>query len=369
MARSFPRLLHLQDHHGGEPARGTRRRDHFRELEGHAEGPRLGAARGQYLRTAIVPAYLGPAVDPAGKRNRSAKRDVVSGRADRAGRRHRYLRDRPLSRSLHDRGRQGALERAHRGLRQFAGRYSFGVAAVSASTVALTIGDPNGIGPEIAVKAAAQMAREGGPAIVLVGDEFILRHYAERHASDLTLAPLNGAPPRAGVLSFQGIDALARKAFNPGSPVAAGGRATVDYVSAAIRLVNEGLAAAVVACPHSETNVNAAGIPFSGYPSLLARLTGKPEDHVFLMLVGGGLLIVHVTLHERLQTALARLTPELIDRAVRTAADALRQLDIRQPRIGLFGINPHAGENGLFGDDDDRITVPAAASLRAAGID
>jgi 4-hydroxythreonine-4-phosphate dehydrogenase len=239
---------------------------------------------------------------------------------------------------------------------------------VSASTIALTIGDPNGIGPEIAVKAAAQMARQGGPSIVLVGDEFILRHYAERHARDFALAPLNGAPPQAGVLSFRGVDALDRKAFNPGAPVAAGGRATVDYVSAAIQLVNEGLASAIVACPHSETNVNAAGIPFSGYPGLLARLTGKPEDHVFLMLVGGGLRIVHVTLHERLQTALSRLTPELIDRAARTAAEALRQLDIAKPRIGLFGINPHAGENGLFGDDDDRITVPAAESLRAAGL-
>jgi 4-hydroxy-L-threonine phosphate dehydrogenase PdxA len=87
------------------------------------------------------------------------------------------------------------------------------------------------------------------------------------------------------------------------------------------------------------------------------------------MLVGGGLRIVHVTLHERLQTALSRLTSELIDRAARTAADALRQLNIKEPRIGLFGINPHAGENGLFGDDDDRITVPAAASLRGAGFD
>lgn len=240
---------------------------------------------------------------------------------------------------------------------------------MSGSTVALTIGDPNGIGPEIAVKAAAQRAREGGPSIVLVGDEFILRFYAERHAPGLALAPLNGAPPRSGVLSFRGVDALDRKAFHPGTPVAAGGRATVDYVSAAIRLVNEGHASAIVACPHSETNVNAAGIPFSGYPSLLARLTGTPEDHVFLMLVGGGMRIVHATLHERLQVALSRLTPELIDRAARTAAQTLRQLDIEKPRIGLFGINPHAGENGLFGDDDDRITVPAARSLRAAGID
>ena len=143
---------------------------------------------------------------------------------------------------------------------------------------------------------------------------------------------------------------------------------TVDYVAAAIRLVNEGHASAIVACPHSETNVNAAGIPFSGYPGLLARLTNRPEDHVFLMLVGGGLRIVHVTLHERIHSALARITPELVERAARTADAALRQLQVKQPRIGLFGINPHAGENGLFGDDDDRITVPAATSLRAAGL-
>ncbi len=240
---------------------------------------------------------------------------------------------------------------------------------MSARAIALTTGDPNGIGPEIAVKAAVQMAREGGPAIVLVGDEFVLRFYAERHAGDLALVPLDVSAPRPDALYFSGVDALRREAFHPGTPVAAGGRATVDYVAAAIRLVNEGRASAIVACPHSETNVNASGIPFSGYPGLLARLTGTAEDHVFLMLVGGGLRIVHVTLHERLHTALARLTSELVDRAARTAADALRQLDVKQPRIGLFGINPHAGENGLFGDDDDRITVPAANSLRAAGID
>jgi 4-hydroxythreonine-4-phosphate dehydrogenase len=213
------------------------------------------------------------------------------------------------------------------------------------------------------------MARDGGPAIVLVGDEFVIRSYAERHAGDLALAPLDGSARRTGTLYFSGVDALRRDAFNPGTPVASGGRATVDYVIAAIRLVNDGHASAVVACPHSETNVNAAGIPFSGYPGLLARLTGISEDHVFLMLVGGGLRIVHVTLHERLHAALLRITPELVERAARTAAAALRQLNVRQPRIGLFGINPHAGENGLFGDDDDNITVPAAKNLRAAGLD
>jgi 4-hydroxy-L-threonine phosphate dehydrogenase PdxA len=239
---------------------------------------------------------------------------------------------------------------------------------VSVSPIALAIGDPNGIGPEIAVKAAVQSARAGGPSIILVGDQYVVRACAERYAGDFAVHSFDGSVPRAGMLTVKGVDSLPRAAFNPGRPVAEGGRATVDYVAAAIRLVHEGHASAIVACPHSEANVNAAGIPFSGYPGLLARLTSRPEDHVFLMLVGGGLRIVHVTLHERIHTALARITPQLVERAARTADAALRQLQVKQPRIGLFGINPHAGENGLFGDDDDRITVPAANGLRAAGL-
>jgi 4-hydroxy-L-threonine phosphate dehydrogenase PdxA len=239
---------------------------------------------------------------------------------------------------------------------------------VTQSTIALTIGDPNGIGPEIAVKAAAKLAREGGPAVVLVGDEFVVRFYADLCAKDLTIRSFDGVARVPNGLRLLAVDALPREAFRPGTPLAAGGRATVDYVAAAMRFVNDGHAAAIVACPHSETSVNAAGIPFSGYPSLLARLMNVPEDEVFLMLVGGGLRIVHVTLHERLHTALGRITSELIERATRTADAALRKLNIEQPRIGLFGINPHAGEGGLFGDDDDRITVPAAKRLQALGL-
>jgi len=240
---------------------------------------------------------------------------------------------------------------------------------VTPPAIALTIGDPNGIGPEIAIKAAAELAREGGPPVVLVGDEFVLRFYAELCAKAFALRNFDGQGAPPGTLQFLAVDSLPRNAFHPGTPLAAGGRATVEYVAAAMRFVTEGHATAIVACPHSETNVNAAGIPFSGYPSLLARLMEVPEDEVFLMLVGGGLRIVHVTLHERLHNALARITPELVERATRTAAAALRKLNIERPRIGLFGINPHAGEGGLFGDDDDRITVPAAGRLQASGLD
>jgi 4-hydroxy-L-threonine phosphate dehydrogenase PdxA len=240
---------------------------------------------------------------------------------------------------------------------------------MKAATVALTIGDPNGVGPEIAVKAAARLLREGGPNVVLVGDEFVIRSYAELCAKNVPLRAFDSDSCVPGVLHFLSVNSLPHESFSPGRPLAAGGKATVDYVAGAMSFVKSGSASAIVACPHSEANVNAAGIAFSGYPSLLARLMKVPEDEVFLMLVGGGLRIVHVTLHERLLTALARITPQLIERAARTADAALRRLNVRQPRIGVFGINPHAGEGGLFGDEDDRITVPAVKQLKASGLD
>lgn len=237
------------------------------------------------------------------------------------------------------------------------------------NAVALTIGDPNGIGPEIAVKAAARLAADGGPSPILIGDAHVIRFYAERCASDRPIDRFEpGVTHDRAALRYLAVDALAEVAFRPGHPSADGGRATVAYVEAALGVVKAGHATSIVACPHSETNVNAAGIPFSGYPSLLARLTHVPEDEVFLMLVGAGLRIVHVTLHERLQHALQRLTPELIERATRTAIAALKTLGVDNPKVGLFGINPHAGEGGLFGDDDDRITRPLVERLVSEGL-
>jgi 4-hydroxy-L-threonine phosphate dehydrogenase PdxA len=97
-------------------------------------------------------------------------------------------------------------------------------------------------------------------------------------------------------------------------------------------------------------------------------LTGTPADKVFLMLVAAGLRIAHVTLHESVAHALARITPELVVDAGRAAVEATRRLGIANPRLGVFGINPHAGEDGLFGDEDERITKPALQRLRGLGI-
>jgi len=236
-------------------------------------------------------------------------------------------------------------------------------------TIALTIGDPNGIGPEIAVKAAYALTGKPGPKVVLVGDGHVIRHYAERHSAGIALiSHTDERPDGQPAIFWHPVSSLPPDHFQPGQINAAAGQATVDYVAAAISLVRSSTADAIVGCPHNETAVNKAGIPFSGYPGLIARLTHTEENSVFMMLVGGGLKILHATLHERLHDALARLSPALIEQAGIACAATLQRLGIPNPRIGVFGINPHAGENGLFGDDDDRITVPAVKRMREAGL-
>src|SRR5690606_30935402 len=121
----------------------------------------------------------------------------------------------------------------------------------------------------------------------------------------------------------------------PGQVNAAAGASAVDSATAAIRAVQAGEADAVIACPHHETAIAQAGIPFSGYPSLLARVCGQAPESVFLMLVGGGLRIVHATLHESVRTALDRLSVELICDAARAGVAACARLGISQPSIGL----------------------------------
>jgi 4-hydroxy-L-threonine phosphate dehydrogenase PdxA len=214
--------------------------------------------------------------------------------------------------------------------------------------IAVAIGDPNGIGPEIALKAALRLA---GSSIepILVGDRHVIEHYGSAAA-------------------IHPVQALDREAFNPGKLDPRAGRATVEYVRAAVRMVERGEAQAIVACPQSETAINRAGIAFNGYAGLLAELTGTPRDQTFLMLVAAGLRIAHVTLHESVQNALSRMTPALIVEAGMAAVKILRRLGIDSPTLGVFGINPHAGEEGLFGDEDERITKPAVAELRKRGI-
>lgn len=229
-----------------------------------------------------------------------------------------------------------------------------------APRLAIAVGDPNGIGPEIAVRAAVALFQAQRVRSVLVAEDYLVEHLAAQLGLD--------AQARAA-FDVAHCGALARDEWRPGEVSAAAGAATVAYVRDAIALVRERRVHAVAAAPHSETAVNSAGIAFAGYAGLVADLTGTPRDRVFLMLAAQGLRVVHVTLHEGVRAAVARITPELVQAAAAAARDALSRLGVASPRLCVLGINPHAGEGGLFGDDDERVTRPAVQAMRALGWD
>lgn len=224
--------------------------------------------------------------------------------------------------------------------------------------IALSVGDPNGIGPEIVLRALEALQGDerlkatvfGPPDVLLrtaqaIGMERLLSEVAQRPAGELPAA-----------------------AQMPGEVNAEAGASAVGSATAAILACRAGEFDAVVAGPHHETAIHQAGIPFSGYPSLVAKVCGQSEHSIFLMLVGGGLRIVHVTLHESVATALGRITPDLIVAATRAGVRACAMLGLAGPKVALFGINPHASEGRLFGPEDEELVVPAARRLRELGI-
>lgn len=224
--------------------------------------------------------------------------------------------------------------------------------------MALAVGDPNGIGPEIVLKALGALRAEERERITVFGPPEVLQCAARSTG-------LEGLLPS---LHVRATGELPPGAAVPGQVNAHAGASAVASASAAILACRAGEFDAVVAGPHHETAISQAGIEFSGYPSLLARVCGEPPDSVFMMLVGGGLRIVHATLHESVPSALARLTPELIVAAALAGARGCRLLGIANPRVALFGINPHASEGRLFGPEDAERSVPAAERLRTLGL-
>jgi len=221
--------------------------------------------------------------------------------------------------------------------------------------LALAAGDPNGIGPEIALKALAALPRAERDRIALYGPANVF----ERTAAQLGLDAL---------MRDTSLVATGDIELQPGCIDAAAGASAVASATAALQACRRGEVDAVVACPHHETAIHRAGIAFGGYPSLVARVCGVAEERVFLMLVGGGLRIVHATLHESVRTALERLTPALVAETIRAGARACALLGVARPSIGVFGINPHASEGGLFGPEDAAIVAPAVEAARAEGL-
>jgi 4-hydroxythreonine-4-phosphate dehydrogenase len=237
--------------------------------------------------------------------------------------------------------------------------------------IAIAAGDPAGIGAEVSLKAALDPAVRNACNPIVVGDANVL----ERHAAACAIAAelrviahaaeADWSDHRVNVLGCSQPDLAA---LDFGTSSAASGRAALAFAGAAIKLARAGEVDAVVAAPQNETSIALAGIAFDGYPSFVARATGSDENAVYLMLCFDDVKIVHATLHRSVRRAIEMITRENIARVIAATDRALKRMGTSAPKIAVGGLNPHAGEGGLFGREEIEVIKPAIDAAVAQGI-
>jgi 4-phospho-D-threonate 3-dehydrogenase / 4-phospho-D-erythronate 3-dehydrogenase len=236
--------------------------------------------------------------------------------------------------------------------------------------IAITMGDAAGIGPEIIVKSLGHPELYEKCRPIVLGDASRLEMAAEITNTPLEIHPvegLAGAQFRAGT-----IDCLDLRLLPIGLPFGhlskECGAAAYGYIVRAVELACSHDVDAICTAPINKSALHAAGYHFPGHTELLAQLTHTPE--VSMMLIADNLRVIHVTTHIGLLDAIGRIEPGLVFRTIKRAHETLLLSGITTPRIAVCGINPHAGEGGLFGrgEELDKI-VPAVASAQALGLD
>lgn len=240
-----------------------------------------------------------------------------------------------------------------------------------AAPLAITLGDPAGIGPEVILGAWARLRaeRRAPPAFVVGGPE-LLRRAGEALGIDCPVVPI--ADPGeavfacgAGLPVMAGLDGP----LTPGRPAPGGARLALASLQWGVRFALSGVAAGLVTAPVSKGALAAVGWDYPGQTEFLAEACGRPYRDAVMMLAGPSLRTVPLTVHVALAEVPGLLSEALILHKARIVAEGLRKdFGIMELRLAIAALNPHAGEGGQFGDEDDRIIAPAVRALRAEGI-
>ena len=232
--------------------------------------------------------------------------------------------------------------------------------------MAITMGDASGVGPEIVLLRAAEGAFET-EAVVVYGDLAVLRHGADLLGLDVPMEEISDPRDwKAGPLQVVDIGMLAAADHRPGVIDAASGAAAHQYVVTATDDALAGRIAGIVTMPMNKEAVQLTHPEFVGHTELIAAACGV--ERFTMMLTAGDLAVTHVSTHVSLREAIRLVTPDRVAEVIELTDEALRHFLV-QPRIAVCGVNPHAGENGLFGWEDAERIVPAIDAARAAGIE
>ena len=239
-----------------------------------------------------------------------------------------------------------------------------------APLLAVTIGDPAGIGPEIVVKSLGPGTRPDGIRPLVIGDAGVLAEVVEACGVDLQIRSVGGPSEVTGdpgALELIDLANVERVRF--GIVDAALGQAAIDYIEVACRLARENEIDGIVTAPITKEGIRAAGLTYPGHTEMLAELLGVPADEAFTMFVLDRLRIFFLTRHHPLVDAIALITAERVATSLVRIRALLRALGTPEPHLALAALNPHAGENGLLGGEEHAILEPAVASAREAGVD
>lgn len=235
--------------------------------------------------------------------------------------------------------------------------------------IAITMGDPAGVGPEIILKGARVLSgriAEGELSLLVVGTGACMDRAAAALGGGAPLPRVDaadlGAAPGLALLEASGC----REEVPVGRVSAEGGRLAYAAIERAVGLAMDGAVDAIVTAPLNKEALNKAGYAYAGHTDMLAALTGSADSA--MMLVHGGMRVSHVTTHVALADVPRRLTPARLRRVIDLTAEALRRLGIDAPRIAVAALNPHAGEGGIFGREDIEVSTPVIEACVAEGL-
>lgn len=231
--------------------------------------------------------------------------------------------------------------------------------------IVITMGDPSGVGAEVTLKALSSLTPEQRAGYAIIGDLDTLQRAAKACGLDVGFhvhgdaaeaaslgvihVPVEGLPGRFGVLS------------------PACGEASFRFIEKAVEMTTSGRAIGIVTAPINKEALNSAGHHYDGHTGMLAHLTGCKSS--WMLLASETLNVIHVSTHVSLKDAIARATPQRIYETICIGHKHLLRMGIAKPRIAVAGMNPHCGENGLFGTEDDVQVVPGVKLAQAEGID
>ncbi len=237
--------------------------------------------------------------------------------------------------------------------------------------LALTLGEPAGIGPDITLLAWENRAALGLPAFFVTGDPACLKERADRLGVPATIRVCTAEEaPRLFPDVLPVVAAGPVATALPGRPDATSGPAAREAIDAAVRLVQTGRASAVVTNPIAKSVLYATGFTFPGHTEYLAHLSGDAALRPVMMIWSPELAVIPATIHIPVAEIATRLTTRLLVDTGRIAArDLQRRFGLAHPRLAFCGLNPHAGEHGTIGREDEDITRPAVEALRTEGID